>query len=494
MKANPGRFGLKISAPNGPIIGRAVPLCTLLSIVRSHLALLALILLSVAVFSYRLSARPIWNDEGVSLAIASTPLRWAAEAITFEPNMALYYALLRPWLLLGDSERTIRFFSVLAAAAAVGLTFTAAERWFGRREAVLASLLLLLNAYFVRYAQEARSYALLTCVVVGAMLFAGQAISSRAPRPLFFLAVLGAAAFYLQVFSVLVFAAALLVLLTANIRGRIRGSLMLYLLLTSPLWVLVLRGREHLTWIPTPSASYLLSSSKLLAGNVGLPMVCIYGSFAFIFVVIATRTRSRIHLLLLAWALCPPAVLIMAGVFGYPLFVPRYALMCLPAWAMLAAAVLCRLPRLAGTLVAGAIIVIVASACVRSYGQSVEMGATDDMRATCAFIASQAQPGDSIVVYWPQSVFAYNYYAGAWPSPARVVFPEVSSPQRVFGRHPGWDVRRLAATRRLWFVEQGYGEADTTYWYLHQIRLQYCSGAQVRTFGSIGVRLCARYP
>jgi mannosyltransferase len=455
-----------------------------------HVALFVLILLALVVFSYRLSARPIWNDEGVSLAIASMPWRSAATAITYEPNMVLYYVLLRAWLLLGHSESTIRFLSVLAAVAAVGLTFAAAERWLGRREAVLASLLLPLNAYFVRYAQEARSYALLTCVVVGIMLSARQAISSRPGRSLFFLAVLGAVAFYLQVLSVLVFMAALLVLVVSGIRSRIFEPLILYALLTLPLWLLLLRGQEHLTWIPAPSASYLLSSSKLLAGNGGLPLVCIYGCLIFISLVITARERSWTLALLVAWALLPATMMITAGLLGYPLFVPRYAVMSLPAWAMLAAVVLCRLPRPAGAPVAGAIIVIAALACIRSYGQSVEIDVMDDMRATAAFIASRAQPGDSVVVYWPQSVFAYNYYAAAWPSTAPVVFPELSEPEGVFGRSPRWNMTGLAATQRLWFVEQGYGEADFTAESLHQMRIRYCSGAELHTFGSIGVRLC----
>ena len=74
--------------------------------------------------------------------------------------MSLYYLLLRIWLHFGQSEFFIRSLSVVIAAATIPAIYWLARLLYDRRVALIAAALLTVNAYSVRYAQEARSYAL----------------------------------------------------------------------------------------------------------------------------------------------------------------------------------------------------------------------------------------------------------------------------------------------------------------------------------------------
>ena len=77
-----------------------------------------------------------------------------------EMNMVLYYLLLRGWLHLGDSVAFIRGLSVIFAVAAIPAIFLLGRKLLGTRFGLVSALLLSVNAFQVRYAQEARSYSL----------------------------------------------------------------------------------------------------------------------------------------------------------------------------------------------------------------------------------------------------------------------------------------------------------------------------------------------
>lgn len=78
--------------------------------------------------------------------------------------MSLYYVLLRIWLRFkpqdASSEFYIRSLSVVIAVGTIPAIYWLARQLYDRRVGLVAATLLTFNAYSVRYAQEARSYAL----------------------------------------------------------------------------------------------------------------------------------------------------------------------------------------------------------------------------------------------------------------------------------------------------------------------------------------------
>src|SRR5258708_8548657 len=123
---------------------------------------LVLLMAGAAVLRFLFLARkPFWFDECFSVEVARLSwhdfvrLLWWREA-----NMSLYYALLRGWLHFDFSPFFIRSFSVLASLATLPAAFWLGCKLFDRRVGLIAVALMSCNAYAIRYAQEARSYAL----------------------------------------------------------------------------------------------------------------------------------------------------------------------------------------------------------------------------------------------------------------------------------------------------------------------------------------------
>jgi mannosyltransferase len=138
----------------------------------SHFGLYAMLLALVTVLAaflrlHALTVKSFWLDEGFSIKIARLPWPQFVHTLWFgEANMALYYLLLRFWLTMGSSEGFVRGLSVLFSVATVPPVFFLGARLFGRRVGLSAALLLAINAYHIRYAQEARSYAMLVFFAV----------------------------------------------------------------------------------------------------------------------------------------------------------------------------------------------------------------------------------------------------------------------------------------------------------------------------------------
>jgi len=129
---------------------------------RASVFTLALLAAAAAVLRFLFLVRkPFWFDECFSVEVARLSwhdlgrLLWRREA-----NMSLYYLLLRGWLDFGSGPFFIRSLSVIISLATLPAIFWLAGKLFDRRVALLSVALMSLNAYHIRYAQEARSYSL----------------------------------------------------------------------------------------------------------------------------------------------------------------------------------------------------------------------------------------------------------------------------------------------------------------------------------------------
>ena len=91
-------------------------------------------------------------------------------------NGPLYFAALRPWLMLaGPTEFALRFPSVLAGTLAVPAVYILAKRLAGARAALVAALLAATAPYLVWYGQEAKMYAALTLLIPLALWWTTEA-------------------------------------------------------------------------------------------------------------------------------------------------------------------------------------------------------------------------------------------------------------------------------------------------------------------------------
>jgi mannosyltransferase len=125
--------------------------------------LLAITALGVFLRVYHIGSKGLWIDEAFSIWMARHPigemLDWVARIDQHPP---LYYLLLHCWMRLGGDPATVRALSALCSALTIPVLYFLGCRLADEKVGLLAALILTVSPFHVRFAQEARMYALLT--------------------------------------------------------------------------------------------------------------------------------------------------------------------------------------------------------------------------------------------------------------------------------------------------------------------------------------------
>ena len=132
---------------------------------------LALAVIGSAALRCAVADHSLWFDEQASVFFAGRPLRqlWS-DWMLRETNPALYYSLLKGWMLaFGSSDRAIRLLSVAASLVAIVLISTAARRLYGDRAGAIAAAMAALSGYQLYFAEQARAYIFVLCAAVVAL-------------------------------------------------------------------------------------------------------------------------------------------------------------------------------------------------------------------------------------------------------------------------------------------------------------------------------------
>src|SRR4030095_8808365 len=457
------------------------------SVVSAASTLLLLIVAAGTVLRFHgLTKRDIWVDEALSVFMARLPWRDFWQALDFHAYMGLYYLLLRGWLHLGDSEATVRGLSVLFGVAAIPATYLLGKHLFGRNSAIAAAALSAVNAFQIRYSQDARSYSLVMLLVVLSTYFFVCAVESPKRKRYWvgyvLTSVLG---IYAHMFVHLVIAAQWLSLGYARLRLLPRRALLLSaagsILLTVPIDAFIARAflfrdRGTLNWISVPTTQIVLSFSELFAGNGGIPLV---GAYAVLCLVAlfwptvpqAARSSSfdeRWSAKLGApWLLFPIGATLLIS-FLTPVFSDRYMTISAPALALLAGHGMAKLDqvsfrmfsfRLRGLFPASIVLMLGLSVLgVHRYNNSPKSH-VDNWRQAVRYMLAAQQPGDAVFFYRVSGYLAFQYHAhremeeGGVALLPRVVFPldaanHEQDPDEEQAR------RAIQGQKRIWLILQ----------------------------------------
>lgn len=437
------------------------------------MALLLLLAAGAAVRLLFLARKPFWFDECFSVEIARVSwgnflhLLWWREA-----NMSLYYLLLRIWLNVGLSvdphygqgEFFIRSLSVAIAAATLPAIYWLARQLYDRRVAVIASALFTFNAYSVRYAQEARSYALFLLLATLSSGFLIALVREPARRNRIGYVLVSILAVYAHFYALLLLAAHWLALRWLGGRGggtdqssAELSALMRRVWITIgvavlPLLIFVAKtGAGPIRWIQRPSLRDVFEFYQHLAGGSSwaLPAICAVAGIAAVVPLgrqLLARDRDwkawRSQFLLI-WLFFPVAVTALLS-FARPVFLGRYMIFCLPALLILVAAGLARLRQ--SWLLAAAltlILLLCSQGIFFVYGHDF-----DDERDACGeatdFILDHTQPGDAVVFHIAATRIPYEFFRSlrAGENTASPAFTAQLGPETLFPYHgAGLDYR-----------------------------------------------------
>jgi uncharacterized membrane protein len=127
------------------------------------LCLASIVGVGAVVRLWRIGSKSLWIDEAFSVWIGWQSIPEAlAWLVRIDQHPPLYYVLLHLWLRLGDDAATVRALSALLSALNIPALYLLGRRLVGSRAGLLAAAILALSPFHVRFAQEARMYALLS--------------------------------------------------------------------------------------------------------------------------------------------------------------------------------------------------------------------------------------------------------------------------------------------------------------------------------------------
>jgi mannosyltransferase len=394
---------------------------------------LLVLITAVAAFLrlHGIAAKSLWLDEGASVGIARLHWRQFFYVVRHrEINMALYYLLLHFWLALGSTEGFVRGLSVLFSVATVPVLYALGARLFGRGAGLLAAWLLAINAYHIRYAQEARSYALVVFFATLATWLLVRNLQEPASAHWAAYAVACALAVFSHFFGALVVLAhgvSLAFLRRGDLPwkdiGR-AGRWFAYLMI--PIAIIVATvGAEPTRWFPPTTMSAVLDFFIALAGNGGIPLLTLDVIAAALAVFAAWRMwrsggltlRGWGYVLIFAWLVVPVATVLAVSVMR-PLFLARFLNPCLPALILTVAAGIAGLrPRALAWVFVAAISVFSILGDVSYYRRDFDLD-REDWRAATSYVLDRAQPGDGAFFYVNVGRLPFEFYRSLrHPSP-----------------------------------------------------------------------------
>jgi len=396
-----------------------------------------------------LTRKPFWFDEAFSVEIARMSWSDFARLLWWrEANMSLYYLLLRGWLHFGSSPFFIRSLSVLASLATLPAIFWLASNLFDRRVGLIAIALVSCNAYSIRYAQEARSYALFMLLATLSSGFFVSYLRERSRRNCWGYILPSVLAVYAHFYALLLIAAQWLSVRKLK-QGQGSGSqisippairrVWLWIALgVLPLLAFVSKtGVGQIRWITRPGLRDLLDFWEHLAGNAGLSLLLLYAAAVVVAILPLRSWRFRPMAewgiwrlqFLLIWLLFPIGFTLILSL-ARPLFLARYFAFCLPPLIILAAAGLARLRAgwMMGICLA-AMLLLSLQGVLSYYGQDFDLG-RDGSEAAANYIYDHAQSGDAILFHIAEARVPYEFF-----SSLRGTRENHSRPAILFPRH-----------------------------------------------------------
>ena len=495
------------------------------------LALGMLLVASIAVRVPCLACKPFWFDESFSVEVARIDWRNFLRLLWWrEANMSLYYVLLRGWLHFGHSPAFIRGLSVAISVATLPAIYWLARLLYHRRVALIATALFTFNIYDIRYAQEARSYALfvLLATLSSAFLISWVRKPSRKAWRGFVLSSVLAA--YAHFYALLLVVAQWIVLRWAGIPDRrtatpesakpqLRRAWITISIAVLPLLIFVAKtGAGPIKWIQRPGLRDLLDFYEHLAGSdTWFPpaiyaVACIAAVFPLRKSLLARNQSWEVWRcqFLLVWLLFPVALTVVLS-FARPVFLPRYMIFCLPPLLILVAAGLSRI-RSAGFLAFSLWIVLILTAVPIPFFYHHDF---DDERdasgAATDFILDHARPGDAILFHIAETRVPYEFFRSlrVGTNSASPLFTEQVGPDILFPHHgPGLDYRdftgkptadfirtSVPSYPRVWVMLMNNGPAgnpDPTTMMLSQILPEYFPKVRSWEAARVEIRLYSK--
>jgi uncharacterized membrane protein len=326
-------------------------------------------ILALVLRLWGLSTKEFWYDEAYSGIMVKLPSDKLSELLQFDVHPPVYIYLLRLWsTLLGDSDLTIRLFSVLSGVAVVFASYFLVKSLNISKKHPFAKLVIPLiiavNPFFVEYSKEARSYSLMALIF--SLLFISYYFASKSLKfnlkwfitaLMIILAFLTHYLILIGIFSLFLFDAFFTKSKTIKLKEFIIKKTLLYLSLGAiilpplylylPTLLIQYKNAPIMWWIPIsdlqrlPTTLYIFMfgvkadslgipkplqlNSFLSPDNIGMLLLIIFtGLISYGLTKYRKNEFKKDLLLLLFCSILPISIVMLLQSFGHRLYLERY--------------------------------------------------------------------------------------------------------------------------------------------------------------------------
>ncbi len=193
-------------------------------------SILFYLILGLAIFLrlYNLGKECLWFDEAITFYRAVLGFSEIIKnSYGWDVHPPTYYLIIHFIVKLSKSEFALRFFSALCGIAAVPLFYSLTHRIIGKKEAIIAALLLTVSVFHIRYSQEARVYSLFLLISLVSFVFLYKAVIYQKKHDWLMWAGVSIVNFYIHYFSLILLASQIslyifYLLFTKNIKSSFK--------------------------------------------------------------------------------------------------------------------------------------------------------------------------------------------------------------------------------------------------------------------------------
>ncbi len=402
----------------------------------------AIILLAFALRVFRIGAESVGHDEAFTLTAVRLPLHEMMRLLASDyVHPPLHYVVLRGWLdMWGFGVVQARWLSALFGTASVLMIQLLGNRLFGRRTALLASLLLAISQIGIMFSQEGRPYAqflflfLSSCYLFVAALEHGH---RRTWCALLASSILTVYTHYYGVFVILSFVVFCLIWGNSQAASRMKliGVAMLSIASLVP-WLLaaaphaVHDARLESGRLPWWQVHWWTPISAINSFNNGKPHGLLGASPAWTFILggllFAVPAVFALTLLMnrsrnpqaagvgfsLVLFLLPLIIVVVVGLAGIQYNV-RYVAFCAAPYYLLVGVGLAKLPTTWLRIAVTVLIVVYTGFSLRS---NYFMHWKEDFRHAVAYVHAQQQADDCGIFFPRATVSQWSIASGAAPA------------------------------------------------------------------------------
>lgn len=332
-----------------------------LSLTKTNLVLLGILLAAFALRFYHLGFQSFWLDElqavrETALSGNWKELSWFLRYADFNPP--LFFILEKiTFHFFGIHEFTARAVSAIAGIINVWAVYLLGKELYSKRLGCIAALFVCINPFFIYYAQEARPYALAALMATFSFLFLIRFIKTPDRKHSLYYAVFTLLMLYTHYFGLFVLVAQFIIVIICGINAPGRKKFftnfvisgLIILLGFLPLLSLLhtISGVRSI-WINPPSEHFAADFFFRFFGNSDLLKPFLYLFLLSLFVhlfILSPKEKGNIRnrpltfsfLICSVWIFTVFLIPYLRSVIVVPMLVPRYTIVLLPAFIILLA-------------------------------------------------------------------------------------------------------------------------------------------------------------